>query len=121
MMRPNCKKCSERPTASVMWSPGNTTDRTKTVVFPCEKCLKEDISMAAARVLECEVDYGQNTFGTRTGNRARKLGIYKCRSCGKETTLWLDYGRLPVCGTCNKDVEWEFVCAEVNDVSQAGH
>ncbi len=73
------------------------------------------------KVLEYRTEYSQNAFGLKTGNRAQKKGIYRCRTCGNTMTLWLDYGRLPICATCRKGVEWEFRPAKIEDVSQAGH
>lgn len=65
-------------------------------------------------------EFGQNEFGFKAGNRAKKIGIYKCKTCGEEITMWLDHGRLPVCSQCQQEVEWEYLHSEVDDVSQAG-
>lgn len=58
------------------------------------------------RPIEYDTEYGQNAFGLKTGNRTRRKGIYRCRSCGAEVTIWLDYGRLPACFQCRREVEW---------------
>ena len=71
-------------------------------------------------VLKYNTEYAQNAFGFKTGNRAKKLGVYKCKTCGAEMTMWLDYGRLPICLVCQSPVEWEYLHSEIDDVSQAG-
>lgn len=71
-------------------------------------------------VVKYNTEYAQNAFGFKTGNRAKVMGIYKCKNCGEEITIWSDHGRLPVCMTCEDKVEWEFLHGEVDDVSQAG-
>lgn len=65
-------------------------------------------------------EFGQNEFGYKTGNRAKKIGVYRCRSCGEESTIWLDHGRLPTCHKCQKPVVWEYLHSKIDDVSQAG-
>ena len=72
-------------------------------------------------VVEYNTEYAQNAFGLKSGNRARKTGIYKCKTCGEEVTIWSDHNRLPVCLTCEKKVDWEYLHPNVEDVSQAGH
>ena len=72
-------------------------------------------------VLKYDTEYSQNAFGNKTGNRAKKIGVYKCKTCGEETTIWLDAGRLPMCLTCQTGVEWEYQHSQIEDVSQAGH
>ncbi len=71
-------------------------------------------------VVKYKFEFAQNAFGNQTGNRAKTLGIYKCKQCGDEITIWSDHNRLPVCMVCEDKVEWEKVGDEVDDVSQAG-
>lgn len=73
------------------------------------------------KVIEYDTEYSQNSFGNRTGNRVRKKGIYRCYSCGEEAIIWLDYGRLPGCPTCRKEVEWEYQHSKIEDVYQTRH
>lgn len=71
-------------------------------------------------VVKYGTQFSQNAFGSKTGNRAKKIGVYKCKSCEEEMTIWLDFGRLPICDTCQKAVEWEYLHSGIDDVSQAG-
>ena len=58
------------------------------------------------KVVEYDTEYSQNAFGNKSGNRARKRGVYECTTCGEKTTVWADYARLPVCLKCQEKVEW---------------
>lgn len=72
-------------------------------------------------VVSYNTEYSQNAFGNRSGNRGRKLGVYRCKSCRTEIKMWLDYGRLPVCLTCLKETEWEYLHNNLDDITQPGH
>ena len=72
-------------------------------------------------VFSFHTEYSQNAFGNKSGNRARKLGVYRCINCKTEIKLWLDYGRLPVCVACGKETEWEYLYNNLDDISQPGH
>ena len=41
-------------------------------------------------VVSYNTEYSQNAFGNRSGNRGRKLGVYRCKSCRTEIKMWLD-------------------------------
>lgn len=72
------------------------------------------------KVLKYNTEFSQKAFGNKTGNRARKRGIYRCKSCGDEITIWLDRARLPSCPTCQEPVQWERKQPQVTILGKPG-